>query len=341
MANRSTPSRSFNTLRHSNREDRIKRDRQGRIALLAMTVIAIAIVLTLAIFLICSAVDHFGSIAPPTPDDNDTSTENNGAVGGEITYASITKASSDIHAGVLLIVNKSTEYVFPSSTSNLVVIDSNRLKYEGIYNTYLPTGYNWKLDKTALDAFNQMMYKFYELEGDGSVKISSAYRSYEDQANSSTSSTPAGFSDHHTGYCLSLRTGSGGYLDVDAHWIYLNSHKYGYVVRYPDDKSDITGVSGYEYCFRYVGVPHATYMSANDLCLEEYVSLLATDYAGEEHLQIKGADGNDYEVYYVAAAATDLTTIKVPSNYEYTLSGDNMGGFIVTVNLDAPRASAE
>ena len=195
--------------------------------------------------------------------------------------------------------------------------------------------------QTAIEALNNLVSDFYDASGHEDLIIVDAYRSYEDQANSSTSSTPAGFSDHHTGYCLSLRTGSGGYLDVDSHWIYLNSHKYGYVVSYPDDKSDITGVSGYEYCFRYVGVPHATYMSANDLCLEEYVSLLATDYAGEEHLQIKGADGNDYEVYYVAAAATDLTTIKVPSNYEYTLSGDNMSGFIVTVNLDAPRASAE
>jgi len=341
MANRSTPSRSFNTLKHSNREGRLKRDRQGRIALLAMIVIAIAIVLTLAIFLICSAVDYYSSITPPSPEDSDTSTTDNATQNGEISFENITKASEDIHAGVLLIVNKSTEYVFPSSTSNLLVIDANRLKYEGVYNTYMPTGNNWKLDKTALNAFNQMMYKYYELEGDGSVKISSAYRSYEDQANSSTSSTPAGYSDHHTGYCLSLRTNTGGYLDVDSHWIYQNCHKYGYVVRYPESKSDITGVNGYEYCFRYVGIPHATYMTENDLCLEEYVACLANDYAGEQHLQIKGADGNDYEVYYVPAASTDLTTIKVPQNYEYTLSGDNLGGFIVTVNLDVPKAPVE
>lgn len=337
MANRSTPSRSFNTLKHSNREQRVKRDRQGRIALFAMVIVAIAIVLTLAIFLICSAVDHFGSMTPPPNEGESQTSGEDKTPSGEITYAQITKAKEDVHTGVLLIVNKSTVYHFPATPTNLVVIDNERVKYEGIYNTYMPTGNGWKLDRTALDAFNQMMLKYYELEGDGSVKISSAYRSYDDQANSTTSSTPAGYSDHHTGYCLSLRTNAGGYLDVDSHWIYQNCHKYGYVIRYPEEKADITGVDGYEYCFRYVGIPHSTYMYEQGLCLEEYVALLSERYAGETHLLIEGADGNDYEVYYVAAADTDLTTVKVPQNYEYTISGDNMNGFIVTVNLDAPR----
>jgi hypothetical protein len=120
-------------------------------------------------------------------------------------------------------------------------------------------------------------------------------------------------------------------------WIYENAHKYGFIVRYPESKSDQTGVSGYEHCFRYVGVPHATYITQSNLCLEEYVELLKNNYTST-HLAIKGADGNSYEVYYVPAGSGDITTISVPSNYEYTVSGDNVSGFIVTVHLNEPKA---
>jgi D-alanyl-D-alanine carboxypeptidase len=109
-------------------------------------------------------------------------------------------------------------------------------------------------------------------------------------------------------------------------------------VRYPAHKTDETGVSDYAYCFRYVGIPHATYISEKNICLEEYVELLKTNHSGSEHLKIEGADGKSYEVYYVAAGSGDLTTLSVPSNYAYTISGDNMGGFIVTVDLSTPKA---
>ena len=62
--------------------------------------------------------------------------------------------------------------------------------------------------------------------------------------------------------------------DAGKTWLANNAHKYGFVMRYPDAKSDITGVSGYESAYRYVGVAHATYMYNNNLCLEEYVSYL-------------------------------------------------------------------
>ena len=53
------------------------------------------------------------------------------------------------------------------------------------------------------------------------------------------------------------------------------------------------------------------------------------------HLTIQGADGNDYEVYYVPADE-GITQFSVPQNYKYTISGDNVGGFIVTVHLSEP-----
>jgi hypothetical protein len=65
---------------------------------------------------------------------------------------------------------------------------------------------------------------------------------------------------------------------------------------------------------------------------------LKTSYSGSEHLSVTGTDGNQYEIYYVPASDTELTTIKVPKDLPYTISGDNDSGFIVTVNLSDSNA---
>jgi D-alanyl-D-alanine carboxypeptidase len=76
-------------------------------------------------------------------------------------------------------------------------------------------------------------------------------------------------------------------------------------------------------------------MNANSLCLEEYVDLLKTSYNySSEHLKITDAKGVKYEVYYIPKTGTN-TTIYIPaSSGGYEISGDNVGGYIVTVTLN-------
>ena len=57
-------------------------------------------------------------------------------------------------------------------------------------------------------------------------------------------------------------------------WLAQNSHRYGFVLRYPYHKQDITNIIYEPWHFRYVGVPHATEMFERDLVLEEYVEML-------------------------------------------------------------------
>lgn len=57
-------------------------------------------------------------------------------------------------------------------------------------------------------------------------------------------------------------------------WLKANAHIYGFVERYPADKTEITKVSYKPWHFRFVGVEHAQYMNDNNLCLEEYVAIL-------------------------------------------------------------------
>ena len=49
--------------------------------------------------------------------------------------------------------------------------------------------------------------------------------------------------------------------------------EYGFILRFPVDKADITGVMYEPFHFRYVGVEAAQYMTENNLCLEEFVEM--------------------------------------------------------------------
>lgn len=345
MGNRATPNnresknyRGFNTVKHSNRDQRRQRQQRSRIVLLSIFLVVIALLLTSLVFLVCSIVDTVKSNSPDTKDPNGGLPSNSGTPSQDVTYISVTQVNDAVYTGELLVVNNNYEYHFPTAVLGLKNIYDNRLKYNDVSNTYMVGDASWKLNSTALDAFNSMLYKYYELSEDGTTLITSAYRTYDDQKNLN-SSVAAGYSDHHTGYCVSLKkqTTSGRTELESDHWIYQNCHKYGFIVRYPADKSDITGVRDYTYCLRYVGVAHATYIYEHDLCLEEYVELLKSTYTSANHLKITDANQKTYEVFYVPSAG-QVTTIQVPKNYKYTVSGDNIGGFIVTVYLNEPAS---
>ncbi len=94
---------------------------------------------------------------------------------------------------------------------------------------------------------------------------------------------PPGTSEHHTGLALDIVTPSHqvldyAFADTDAGvWLAARGWEYGFVIRYPEDKQDITGI-GYEpWHMRYVGKAHAAAMHENNACLEEYVAQLYGD----------------------------------------------------------------
>ena len=81
-----------------------------------------------------------------------------------------------------------------------------------------------------------------------------------------------GTSEHQLGIAVdinpdySVSKGWGFY-----NWLKDNAHKYGFVKRYPDDKTDITGISNEPWHYRYVGEEAAEIMFCENLCLEEYI----------------------------------------------------------------------
>ena len=88
-----------------------------------------------------------------------------------------------------------------------------------------------------------------------------------------------GTSEHQLGLALDIVDVSCQQLDTEQEntpvqqWLLKNSWKYGFVLRYPADKSDITGIIYEPWHYRYVGKEAAAEMYENKLCLEEYLGI--------------------------------------------------------------------
>ena len=75
----------------------------------------------------------------------------------------------------------------------------------------------------------------------------------------------------------------------------------------------------------------AAYITENSLCLEEYLEQLKS-YTLQQPLDYE-TGGKSYRIYYVPAAKSGSTDVSVPTDKEYSISGNNMDGFIVTVEM--------
>ena len=84
-----------------------------------------------------------------------------------------------------------------------------------------------------------------------------------------------GASEHQTGLAVDINQDlarSSG--DEVYDWLYENAHNFGFVKRYPHDKTKITGISNEPWHYRYVGIDAAVEMKENNLCLEEFIETL-------------------------------------------------------------------
>ena len=112
------------------------------------------------------------------------------------------------------------------------------------------------------------------------LTIFSGYRSYEYQDtlyqnNKNGFVAKPGASEHQSGYAIdiSLRaTGLTSHFDNtnEAKFLFTNAHLYGFILRYPQDKTDITGYPYESWHYRYVGKDVAKIIYENNLTLEEY-----------------------------------------------------------------------
>lgn len=83
-----------------------------------------------------------------------------------------------------------------------------------------------------------------------------------------------GTSEHQLGFAVDINAENSTTDEKAYMWLSENAHRYGFILRYPEDKSDITGIAYEPWHFRYVGKAHAKKIYEQGLCLEEYVELI-------------------------------------------------------------------
>lgn len=79
-----------------------------------------------------------------------------------------------------------------------------------------------------------------------------------------------GYSEHQLGFAVDI---NGATYDVYL-WLQENSYKFGFIFRYPGNKTEITGTAEEVWHYRYVGVEAATEIHERGICLEEYLEYL-------------------------------------------------------------------
>ena len=86
-----------------------------------------------------------------------------------------------------------------------------------------------------------------------------------------------GSSEHHTGLAFDVAVTGEASFGATKHSIWQREHcwEYGYILRYPADKTAITRISHEPWHIRYVGTAHSLIMRDENLCLEEYIDKYA------------------------------------------------------------------
>lgn len=141
-----------------------------------------------------------------------------------------------------------------------------------------------KMDKVAIKPLEELVNTAKE---HGIILIgNSAYRSYEMQRKLYKESIKSngiehtknyvakpGFSEHQSGLSIDI-TNEKRYFakgTIEANWLAQNCYKYGFIIRYPEDKKDITGIAYEPWHIRYVGKEVAKDIHDNNITLEEYL----------------------------------------------------------------------
>lgn len=186
----------------------------------------------------------------------------------------------------------SKTYPAPNQNTDLVFVN----KYHYLEASYVPenlkivevcTSGNRQLVDVAKEAYESLCK---EAKKDGlNIRLISSYRSYSYQETlynsyiekdgrdkADTYSARPGFSEHQTGLVIDVDNEILPYERFEetkeSEWMRNNAHKFGFILRYPKDKEEITGYSYESWHYRYVGREIASYLKENNLTLDEYIA---------------------------------------------------------------------
>lgn len=186
--------------------------------------------------------------------------------------------------------NSSNNSSKSSSTSQTNNISGNGFTYiQGVLivnkKYSIPSTYNPGVNSEAYSAYINL--KNAAQNAGFSMPLISGFRSYDTQvglynryvrtygqATADTFSARPGHSEHQTGLAFDVGSIDNNYGNTSAgKWLANNCHKFGFIIRYPIGKQNITGYQYEPWHIRYLGNPLATNVYNSGLCLEEYFGI--------------------------------------------------------------------
>ena len=137
-------------------------------------------------------------------------------------------------------------------------------------------------DACRADGLKPMVMTSYRTYDDQKAMLTRKYKQYRNSGMSHSEAQAAalkvamypGYSEHQLGLAVDIDSADTSTCSNDSVWSWMKQHcqEYGFIWRYPGEKSDITGISNESWHYRYVGVEAATYIMENGICLEEYLN---------------------------------------------------------------------
>lgn len=348
MSNKDSQTKAFGTVNKNQKGFKSDKSRQKFVILIFVVIIAI---LSLLAYLIVGEVMDRLQIGQTT-----TTTQ----PPQNVIY--IQQDAGNVKMGDMLFIDGENQFDFSSEVGNIKNLweykndpannSSTKIKIGSkLVPTYelfgKTTANRIALEETTLNAFNSLILAYCQTldlsgykEGPAS-KLSIGWGHYEDveeyENDLLNDSLGLDYYDHALGKALTLYYNgvplNESTLKSSFEWIYDHAHEYGFIIRYPNACEHF----GDEYNrskrlhLRYVGVVHATAIKEKGVCLDEYLADLRTNHKNyDKPLEVKVGD-KTYNVYYYAYSANPTSIPILKNNKGYEISGDNMNGFIVTV----------
>lgn len=263
---------------------------KNNVSFLYIVSIVLAAVLTVAAFTAFFLSDKLAPVFDKLTESGSETTTDNGVSDDKLTVsqdtdnykALVDKYSNYLSSSYLVIVNKenplSEDYAEPSVTS--VTNSARKLETRaaealselfaaadeaGCTKHVVISGYRTEAEQN--EAFNSKVQYF----------MSGGYTATEAEQKASAVVAKPENSEYRTGLLVEIgetrSMTSADFVSTDLYkFLKENAHLYGFILRYPEDKSTVTGYDFNSMVFRYVGsVDASTYIYENSLTLEEYI----------------------------------------------------------------------
>ncbi len=189
-------------------------------------------------------------------------------------------ANVDIADWKMLLVNR--DYILPDDfevqLAPSITSDSDSLKldyrvaphYNEMYLAALDDG----IELTPVSGYRSVERQERNFENKIQKYLDQGYGKIEATQMAATIILPPGTSEHNAGLAMDICSLEQNFEETEEFaWLCENAADYGFILRYPEDKQDITKIIYEPWHWRYVGIDAAKEMKASGECFEEYLGV--------------------------------------------------------------------